>query len=250
MKEAIPKLDRRLTELSAFDVETIESGSDPAIKALETKLVLLLTNIFGSDTVEFERYHFTFTTLDTTTYNYMYEVGVFEVRKGVKAGIDTAASVLRTIRDHFAEEVEDTGPGTGTSSLKAYEGLDLHPIIGRAAGDLFRDGHYANAIEDSVKALNNLVRLYSGVEDRDGTALMEFVFTPKNPILAFNPLADQSDLDEQKGFMMMFSGAVAGLRNPRAHKLIKDDAERALEFIAFVSLLAKLAESAKKKRPA
>ena len=45
---------------------------------------------------------------------------------------------------------------------------------------------------------------------------------------------------------MMFSGAVAGLRNPRSHKLIKDDPERALEFIAFVSLLAKLVDSAKK----
>jgi hypothetical protein len=39
---------------------------------------------------------------------------------------------------------------------------------------------------------------------------------------------------------------VAGLRNPRAHKIINDDPERALEFIAFVSLLAKLLESAEK----
>jgi hypothetical protein len=46
--------------------------------------------------------------------------------------------------------------------------------------------------------------------------------------------------------MMMFSGAVAGLRNPRAHRLIQDDPERALEFIAFVSLLAKLLDAAKK----
>lgn len=75
---------------------------------------------------------------------------------------------------------------------------------------------------------------------------MEFVFSPSHPILQFNDLSDQSDRDEQKGFMMMFSGAVAGLRNPRAHRLIQDDPERALEFIAFVSLLAKLLESAKK----
>jgi hypothetical protein len=36
------------------------------------------------------------------------------------------------------------------------------------------------------------------------------------------------------------------LRNPRAHGFIHDDAERALEFIAFVSLLAKLVDEAKK----
>ena len=38
---------------------------------------------------------------------------------------------------------------------------------------------------------------------------MENVFSPNKPILRFNELADQSDRDEQKGFMMMFSGAVA-----------------------------------------
>jgi uncharacterized protein (TIGR02391 family) len=101
--------------------------------------------------------------------------------------------------------------------LKAYQGLELHPAIERAAGRLFKDGHYSNAIEDSVKALDALVRLNSGVDDKDGPALMEFVFSPKNPVLKFNNLADESDLNEQRGFMMMFSGAVAGLRNPRAH---------------------------------
>jgi uncharacterized protein (TIGR02391 family) len=88
--------------------------------------------------------------------------------------------------------------------------------------------------------------LRSGRDDLDGITLMEAVFSPKAPILKFNALADDSDKNEQKGFMMMFSGAVAGLRNPRAHKLIQDDPERALEFIAFVSLLAKLLDEAKK----
>ena len=46
--------------------------------------------------------------------------------------------------------------------------------------------------------------------------------------------------------MMMFSGAVTGLRNPRAHKIINDDPEKALEFVAFISLLAKLADKATK----
>jgi uncharacterized protein (TIGR02391 family) len=73
---------------------------------------------------------------------------------------------------------------------------------------------------------------------------MEKAFSPSHPIIKFNDLSDQSDRDEQKGFMMMFSGAVSGLRNPRAHGFIRDDPERALEFIAFVSLLAKLLDEA------
>jgi uncharacterized protein (TIGR02391 family) len=75
---------------------------------------------------------------------------------------------------------------------------------------------------------------------------MEKTFSPNNPIHKFNNLLDQSDKDGQKGFMQMFSGAVSGLRNPRAHGFIHDDPERALEFIAFVSLLAKLLDEAKR----
>lgn len=96
-----------------------------------------------------------------------------------------------------------------------------------------------------MKALNNLVRLRSGLE-HEGTTLMERAFSPTNPVIKFNDLTTQSDRDEQKGFMMMFSGAVSGLRNPRAHEFIHDDPERALEFIAFVSLLAKLLDEAKR----
>jgi uncharacterized protein (TIGR02391 family) len=70
-------------------------------------------------------------------------------------------------------------------------------------------------------------------------------FSPNSPVLKFNALANQSDKDEQKGFMQMFAGAVSGLRNPRAHGFLKDDPERALEFIAFVSLLAKLLDETK-----
>ena len=73
---------------------------------------------------------------------------------------------------------------------------------------------------------------------------METVFSANNPVIKFNALADQSDRDEQKGFMWLFSGAVMGLRNPRAHKFVQDDPERALEFIAFISLLAKLVDDA------
>ena len=74
---------------------------------------------------------------------------------------------------------------------------------------LYEDGHYANAVEAAVKALNDLVRLRSGLES-DGTALMEQAFSIKNPVIRFNSLQDDPDRNEQKGFMMMFSGAVSG----------------------------------------
>ena len=164
----------------------------------------------------------------------------------VSARCIEAAAKLRTAIEMLQEKLGDLGETSAGQALRAYEGLDLHPEIVPAVGKLYRDGHYANAIEDAVKALNALVRMRSGVEHLDGSKLMEHVFSPSKPILRFNGLADDSDRDEQRGYMMLFSGAVAGLRNPRAHKLIQDDAERALEFIAFVSLLAKLLDGAER----
>jgi uncharacterized protein (TIGR02391 family) len=107
------------------------------------------------------------------------------------------------------------------------------------------DRRYANAPEDAVKALNALVSLRSGLA-LDGTAIMHKAFSQNAPVLRFNARADQSDRDEQQSFMMMFAGVIAGLRNPRPHKLIKDDPERVLEFIAYISLLAKLLNEATK----
>jgi uncharacterized protein (TIGR02391 family) len=129
--------------------------------------------------------------------------------------------------------------------VRAYRDLDLHPVIAEAANKLYLDGHYANAIEAAIKALCDCVRLHGG-KSLDGADLMKTVFSPKNPILRFNDFRDRSDHDEQEGYMMMFAGAVTGLRNPRAHKLSKDDPEDALEFIAHVSHLAKLLDRAKR----
>lgn len=246
MEAAIPKLDRRIADLDAFDVDSIADRSDARIDSLEKSLDALLVSVFGAGTVEYDRYYWQVTRLDTASVNMIHRTPIHEIHEGLRRGIATAKAHLESIKKLFLEELGDAGLNSSGKTLKAYEGLELHPTIQRAVGDLYRDGHYANAIEDAVKALNALVRMNSGVEDKDGTTLMEFVFGSKKPVLKFNALADVSDIDEQKGFMMMFSGSVAGLRNPRAHKIIKDDPEMALEFIAFISLLAKLADKSTK----
>lgn len=246
MEAAIPKLDRRIADLESFDVDSVADRSDARIDALEKSMDALLVSVFGAGTVEYDRYHWQVTRLDTASVNMMHRTPIHEVHEGLRRGIATAKAHLEAIKKGFLEELGDAGLTSSGKTLKAYEGLELHPEIERAVGNLYRDGHYANAIEDATKALNALVRMRSGVDDKDGIPLMETVFSPKNPILKFNNLTDQSDVDEQKGFMMMFGGAVAGLRNPRAHKIIKDDPEMALEFIAFVSLLAKLVDKSTK----
>ncbi len=245
MRSGITKLERRISELKILDAKQFKSGNDPAILALEASIDNTLQEVFGLNTAEYDRYDMA-KDLDLTDYSIDWMGGCEgNIYEGITQGRDRAVALLEQAVQSLRERLEDLGETKSGRALRAYEGLDLHPEIERASSKLYRDCHYASAIEDAVKALNDLVRLRSGLS-LDGATLMEKAFSPSNPILKFNDLADQSDRDEQKGFMMMFSGAVAGLRNPRAHKLIKDDPERALEFIAFVSLLAKLLDSAKK----
>lgn len=246
MRIAIPKIERRIQDLKNFDVNSVSKQFSPEVKALETKLEQFLSDLYPQDTLEYDKYKWDITDIDLKSFNMMHETPIHRVHHAITENIARAISVLESIKEYFAETLEDTGVSGFVKPIKAYEGLELHPVIAKASSNLYKDGHYANAVEDSVKALNNLVRLSSGVEDKDGTQLMEYVFSPKNPVLKINELKDQSDLDEQKGFMSLFSGAVSGLRNPRAHKIIKDDPEMALEFIAFISLLAKFVDRAKK----
>jgi uncharacterized protein (TIGR02391 family) len=241
IEDAIERIDRRLVELNAWDVSTVSKRNDPHIDELEAAIADTLVSTFGDGTPEYKIYRQA-RDLDTARHNYAYEVPWHEIAVGLAVGKERAIRLLSQARRSLAEKL---GPAQDPNSraIRAYDNSDLHPEIGRVATRLFNDGHYTNAVEASVKALNAYVRYRSGL-DYDGMTLMERAFGPGNPVLKFNALADQSDKDEQKGFMMMFCGAVAGLRNPRAHGFINDKPERALEFIAYVSLLAKLVDGA------
>ena len=163
--------------------------------------------------------------------------------EGMPQTITMLEGLVRGLEEKRAEHGEDPGSSIRT----AFRGLDLHPRIASVAADLFQDGHYRNAVLDASLALVNFVKEKSRKQDLDGTGLMLTVFSPKNPILAFNPLADQSDLDEQAGLMHMFEGMVLALRNPRAHDIVPDEPEIALEYIALMSLLSKRLDAATRR---
>lgn len=245
MEAAIRTIDRRLTDLLSFDISTIvENSPNPKLRALEVSINDFLIDTFGSDTTQYAMYSSS-THLHALQRIFIAEQNVdfAELRRNTARNIAKSVEMLSAMKAMFSEKLEDAGRGLSSKPLRAYEALDLHPEIERQVGQLYRDGHHAEAIEKAVKVLNSLVRLRSG-EDLDGSALMTKVFNKNTPVLKFNSLADQSDQDEQQGFMYLFAGAVMGLRNPRAHKIIKDDPERALEFIAFISLLAKILDDA------
>ena len=243
MRQGIPRLQKRIDELAQLNLDALtnETGDDTLLLHMN-KINDTIIDIFGHDSIETQRY--SIDGLNCYSIAYMGQDSSFRARlPDIRSSVATALTILRSAVEILSEKVGEGGPGAG-EVIRAYQGLGLHREIARQASQLYLDGHYSNAVEAAVKALNGLVRLRSGLEI-DGAPLMEKAFSPGNPVLKFNGLTGQSDRDEQKGFMQLFAGSVSGLRNPRAHGFLKDDPERALEFIAFVSLLAKLLDEAK-----
>lgn len=244
IRAAIPQLEARIRDLDGLNPDTVQRWRDPTLIAMEHAIEATIGRIFGRETHDYRQLSVA-AELDARQTTTLRLPNSEEVRQAVQRNKERALALLKRAISLMQEQLGDEGGGSADRAIRAYSNLDLHPEIGRAASELYQNGHYANAIVDAVIALNELVRKRSGLE-LDGATLMQTAFSPNKPVLCFNALADESDRNEQQGFMMMFSGSVAGLRNPRAHKLIKDDPERALEFIAFVSLLAKLLDGAKK----
>jgi uncharacterized protein (TIGR02391 family) len=101
----------------------------------------------------------------------------------------------------------------------------------------------------AAKTLVNFVKERSGRHDLDGAPLMRTVFSKNKPVLAFSDLSDPTQLDEQEGLMHLFEGAVLGIRNPGGHSFPEGTEQRAIEYISLLSLLAYLAQEAKKQKP-
>lgn len=240
---AIQKLKMRLEKVKNLDPNNTPYN-DQEVYNIEGRISDTILDIFGPNSPEYNRHQY-----------FHFDRGLiymdkpdYETQKDFAAGLPQAATLLDGLIKNLEEKRADFASGATSGVRTAFEGLDLHPRIAAVSAELFRDGHYRNAVLDASVALVNFVKEKSRRHDLDGADLMRTVFSKNNPILAINDLKDQSELDEQEGLMHLFEGAVLALRNPRAHELSPDSPEEALEFIAFLSLLAKQLERASRRK--
>jgi uncharacterized protein (TIGR02391 family) len=237
MQGALPKLQRRIDEVAAIDSNHATSTYTPEFEAINDAVNATLIDIFGQDSIEYNRYsqHSLYAGSHYVSGTPPHEIveGYNEGKRRVLVHLDSAVKFIN-------DRLSDLGAGTQSGTPRSLAGIDLHPTIEQAAAQLFRDGHYASAVENACKALNNLVQMKSGNYQLDNTKLMSAVFSKNNPRLVFNKLTNQSDLDEQEGFMHLYMGVCLAFGNPRAHDLTQDDPAIAFGMIVTVSFLAKM----------
>jgi uncharacterized protein (TIGR02391 family) len=70
-------------------------------------------------------------------------------------------------------------------------------------------------------------------------------FQVENPRIDIATEEGQSGRDEREGFLALFRGSMIGIRNPKAHELLKaEDPQQALEYLGFASLLHRRIDAA------
>ena len=147
-------------------------------------------------------------------------------RKGQPwGGIVVAPGGLPTVAPRFAGVV----PAVALPAL--------HPRVAAVAAPLLNDGHHAAAIYSACIMLEQLVQERAKRNDLSGAALMRTVFSVSTPVLRFDPLSPNARGGEQEGMMQLYVGAMLALRNPRAHAIVEDGAQRARDVLGFVSFL-------------
>lgn len=116
----------------------------------------------------------------------------------------------------------------------------LHPKVTEIAKPRFEAGHFADAVEAVFKELNSTVKaIYRETtgEELDGVHLMRRAFTPSSPVVILDDLTTESGRNIQQGYMDIFAGSMAGIRNPKAHENVVISADRAAHHLTLASLL-------------
>lgn len=119
----------------------------------------------------------------------------------------------------------------------------LHPDILKVSEKLYRDGSYAEAACNAFIEINSrLKELYQAAYPDsenipDGQALMNKVFSDNDPLFEAGDRTTQTGKDLQTGTRFLFAGAMAALRNPKAHKNITLGEDDCLRQLIFASML-------------
>jgi len=147
--------------------------------------------------------------------------GQFHTREAART-LDEAERRLRTIRAKF-------------------RGRRLHPEVEKYCTTELLQDNYFHAVFEATKGLAQRIRDLTGVTG-DGAALVDRVFSLKQPLLAFNSLQTETEQSRHTGFAMLLKGCIATVRNPLAHepKVLWQDEDYTADYLTLVSMLHRM----------
>lgn len=98
---------------------------------------------------------------------------------------------------------------------------------------------YTEAIRDAVYFVCDMLRNLSGLEDKDGTKLIEASFLGNSPAILINRCETTTEKDIQQGIGFILKGIMQSIRNPLSHEKTEYFPEQADAIILFIDYLLK-----------
>ena len=107
MTAGVKKLERRLGELEAFDLESL-NPDDPEIGKLENRIELTMVEVFGKGTIDYVQFRFfgLYSSSEIDLSGFGFEVR--DIPRGIEAyqeGFTTAKAQLERARDYLKEKL-------------------------------------------------------------------------------------------------------------------------------------------------
>lgn len=164
-----------------------------------------------------------------------------------KGPAERALLLARALQEAIGATTAEVVPVQDTRQL--FRDVVSEPELRHVSEQLFLQGHFALAVEEGFKLLNNLVKRRAGLHVDDGAGLMSKALSLKNPRLKLSDLKTKSKQDQQLGYMFILQGCMTGIRNPRAHEhKYLDEPRNALELLALCNHLLRLVRTSRRAR--
>jgi uncharacterized protein (TIGR02391 family) len=124
--------------------------------------------------------------------------------------------------------------------IALLERLDLHEALTDDCLEMFRDGHFNEAVRKALERFEKCIQDAIGDQKNFGRDLMAKAFSEQHPQIELNAMQSANDRSEQEGFKFLTMGAMSGLRNLYSHGDVDQmSATDAIERLGFVSMLFK-----------
>lgn len=113
----------------------------------------------------------------------------------------------------------------------------LRPDLWKSIRAHYERTDFTEAVRDAVLYVCELLREKSGIEDKDGTKLVEAALMGTNPAIVVSKNETTTEKDFQQGIGFSFKGIMQAIRNPLSHEKTEYSQEDAEAIILYINFL-------------
>lgn len=115
--------------------------------------------------------------------------------------------------------------------------IKLREDLWKAIEAHYERNDFTEAVRDAVFHMSEVLREKGGIEDKDGSKLVETALLGNNPAILVNKNETTTEKDFQQGIGFAFKGIMQSVRNPLSHESFQYTQEEAEVLILYINFL-------------